>query len=242
MGFFSAIGDFFTGKDARSQTEQTERSTSVSNPWAAAVPSLTSYLDKVGTTFASTPQISPYEQQGYDMLKSTAGSGGVDYAIDQNKATASGQYLTPDTNPYLADIAKRAAGGAMQAINSTFGGQGRSGSGLHAKFAGEGVGDAITDLYGQQYSQERALQEAAVGRAAGLDAARYLPASAMIEAGQGISARPFDLLNAQGGILANIAGLGGTTTNDGTMNSRTKGNAEKTGALEKMGNNLLFGK
>lgn len=241
MGFFSAIGDFFTGKKARSESETQGSSTTVANPWAPAIPYLTDYLGQVNDTFANTPQISPFEQQGFDMLKATAESGGVQPAIDANARTMAGDYLTPDTNPYLADIASRVAGTTMANINSTFGGSGRTGSGLHAIYAGQGVGNALTDLYGENFARERGYQEQAISRAPMLDAARYLPAEAMISAGESISARPFDLLAAQGGILANIAGLGGTTQTDAFEKSRSKGNAEKAGAFGTFGNKLLFG-
>jgi hypothetical protein len=218
MSIFSKIGHALFGGKANSQ------STSTASPYAPVIPAVNDYIGSTQALFnGGAPQISALEQQGYDALGGMQQSGSMDAALAENQKTVSGQYLTPETNPYLADIAKRVSGGAMQSINSTFGGKGRTGSGLHEIYAGQGVGNALTDLYGQEYDRERGLQQAAVAGAPALEQGRYLLPQAQISAGQNVSARPFDIATQYGGILGNIAKLGGTTTGKNVGQAESKG-------------------
>lgn len=244
MGIFNGIARFLVGGKAKSKTTGTSNTTTTAAPYAPVQPSLEGYIGKVNDVFNNTPQISPLEQQGYGAVQAAAATGGVQPAIDANNRTISGEYLTPETNPYLADIAKRVGGGAMASINTTFGGHGRTGSGLHAQLGAQGVGDALTDLYGQQYNAERGRQQQAIAAAPQLDAARYLAPQALISAGQNVSARPFDVATQQGGILANLARLGGTTTSNGATTGTSVGQAEANGMIQKIATsftNKLFG-
>lgn len=231
----SWLSDIMGGKSKSSYS-----STTVSDPWAPAVPYLKDNLASLSALFnGGAPQISDYEQQGYDMLKgvATAPSASMNAALAENAKTASGAYLTLDSNPYLKDIAERVGGQAMKAINQTFGGSGRTGSGLHAQNAGEGIGNALTDLYGRNYANERGLQQNAVGMAPSLEGMRYMGPSAMIEAGKNISARPFDIASQYTNLLNNTASLGGTTQQSGM----TKNSDASKGIFGKITNRLFGG-
>lgn len=233
MGIFSNIGRFFLGGKAKSNSATTNTGTVTTSPYAPAVGPVNDYLASTSALFnGGAPQISPLEQSGYDTLKSTAAaSPGLDAASAANTDVVNGKYLTPDTNPYLADIAKRVAGGTMATINQTFGGKGRTGSGLHQELAGEGVGNALTDFYGSEYDKERALQQQGIGQATQLDAARYLAPTSVISAGQQVSARPYDIATQYGSILNNIARLGTTANTTGSTTGATSGRAESNGWL-----------
>jgi len=238
MGIFSSIKKAIFGGKAKSTSATSAESTT--SPYAAVIPAINDYISQIQGTYANTPQISQYEQQGYDALKGVASdTSGVDAAVAANTKTINGDYLTPDTNPYLADIAKRVGAGALQTINTTFGGGGRTGSGLHATYAGEGVGNALTDLYGSVYESERSRQDGAIARAGTVDASRYTAPNALIEAGKGISARPFDIANSYGGILSSLAGLGGTTS--GTTTGKTTGVSQNKGVFGSIQNQLFPG-
>lgn len=247
MGIFSSIGHFLFGGPGKSTTNTSSHGVTTVAPYAPIQPALQSYIDGLGKVYGpdGAPQISPLEQSGYDAVAKTAGSStGVDNAVAANNDTIAGKYLTPDTNPYLADIAKRVGGQTMQAVNATFGGQGRSGSGLAGQFAGQGVGDALTNLYGQTYESERGRQAGAIAQAPTLEAGRYIGPQALISSGQNVSARPFDIAAQQGGVLANIARLGGTTTSDAKTSSKTLSQAESSGFVGRTVNsfgNKLFG-
>lgn len=215
MGLFGSIlSSIFGGK--KKSSSSTESGTSDYDPYSPTIPYLNDYLSQSAALYGGgAPQISPYEQAGYDKLTQIAKSTpAVDPAIAANNKTLSGQYLDPKTNPYILDIAKRAAGEAGAVSAGQFGGVGRTGSGLAGYYAGKGAADSANDIFFENYGNERDRMLAAAGMAPGLEAGRYLSPQALISAGQNISARPFDINNQYGGILAQIAQLGqqGTTT------------------------------
>lgn len=229
MGIFSTIGHFFFGGPSTSKSKTS--GTSTTTPYGPAEPYVKDYLANTANLYGpnGAPQFSPLEQSGIDALTNVtnAGTPGLDAAYSANTDVASGKYLSPDTNPYLADIAKRVSGMTMSNINSTFGGAGRTGSGLDYYDSAKGVGDSLTDFYGSEYDKERALQQQAIGQAPQLEAGRYLAPQALLSEGQSVSARPFDINAQYGGILGNIAKLGQTTNASSTGN--TTGRSESNG-------------
>jgi hypothetical protein len=221
MGLLGSIGKFiFGGKKKSSKT--TTSGTSNYDPWEVAIPSITSGLGATDALYGpgGAPAISPYEQHGYDLLNSTvnAGATALDPAIAENNRTLSGAYLDPASNPYIADIARRVSGLASANSNATFGGAGRTGSGLAGYYSGKGAADAANELYFNNYNAERGRMGSAVGMAPSLESGRYLGPQALISAGQNISSRPFDLNQQRMGILAQIGQLGqqGKTTGTST--------------------------
>lgn len=208
MGLLSGIASLvFGGQKKTSNSKQS--GTTATQPYAPVIPYLDQYLGSTADTYNSAPQISPYEQSGYDMLSSVAnGPSPLTPAIAENNDTLSGKYLTPDSNPYLAAIAQRAAGMAGATSNATFAGAGRTGSGLAGFYAGKGAADAADQLYYTNYNDERSRMGSAVTVAPTLTAGQYVAPQAMISAGQNISARPFDINAQRGNILSTIGQLG----------------------------------
>jgi hypothetical protein len=227
MGIFNSIlSGIFGGPKKRKTVD--EKGTADVDPYAPTIPYLNDYLANTAALYGGgAPQISPYEQQGYDLLKSTvdAGSPAIDAAIAANNKTLSGAYLDPKSNPYIADIAKRAAGDAGAISNSSFSGAGRTGSGLAGYYAGKGAADASGNIFYENYGDERNRMLEASGQAPSLEAGRYLGPQALISAGQNISSRPYDINSQYGNILSQIAGLGqqSTTTGKQTTTGYTGG-------------------
>lgn len=215
MGLFGSIGKFLFG-GSKKQGSTKSSGTSVSGPYTPTVPYINQYLGDTSRLYnGGAPMFSPMEQQGYDMLSSTANTpGAIPAAIGENNKELSGAYLDPNSNPYLKDIANRLAGIAGSTSIGSFG-SGRSDSGLSSYYAGKGAADAASELYFNNYNAERERMSAAASRAPQLEAGRYLAPQAMISAGQNVSARPFDINQQYGGILSNIAKLGQTTTSTG---------------------------
>lgn len=221
MGLLGSIGKFvFGGKKKSSKVKQS--GTTDFDPYSPTIPYLDKYLSETSNLYhGGAPQISPYEQHGYDTLRSTvdAGATALDPAIAENNKTLRGDYLNPDTNPYIADIARRMGDIASATSNASFGGSGRTGSGLAGYYSGKGAADAAGELYFGNYNAERGRMGSAVGMAPSLEAGRYLGPQALISAGQNISSRPFDINQQYGGILAQIAGLGQQGKTTGTSTS-----------------------
>lgn len=222
MGLFSFL---FGGTKKKQETKASSSTTAVNNPWAPAIPQLQGLLENTRALYDQTPMFDKRELDAYDYLFQQAGKGGADLegAIAENNKTLRGEYLTPETNPFLADIARRISGIAGANVNSMFGGRGRTSGGLSGYYAGKGTADSLTDLYGQNYAAERGRQQQAVGMAPALANSRLDPAEAMVAAGREISDRPFQRNAMQAGILGSIAGLGGTTTSDTKATEATYG-------------------
>jgi hypothetical protein len=230
MSIFKTISRALFGGKARSKAQETQSvdktGSSTVAPYAPAVPYVTDFLSGMNQFYDSTPAISPMEQQGYDAISNLSGdTSALDQATRANSDVMAGKYLTPESNPYLASIAKRVGGGAMEAINSTFGGQGRTGSGAHQQHAAEGVGQALNQLYYTNYGDERGRMDAAIGRAPQLSASRFVGPQMMLEAGQAASARPFDINSQRAGILGNIARLGSSTNTQDSATSLNNSNS-----------------
>ena len=245
MGIFGSIGKFlFGGKSKKAETETSATTAQHKDPWAPAIPSLYNVLGEINASNNTMPLFSDYENAGYSALAEGAGraTGALDAAIGENNKTLSGAYLTPDTNPYLADIAKRVGGLAGSVQNATFGGRGRSGSGLAGYYSGKGTTDAITDLYGRTYESERGRMGEAVGNAPGLAQGAMMPGTALIGAGQEISNRPMQRLATKAGLLSNIAGLGGDTTGRVDSNETVYGRSSGLlGSIFNAATNKVFG-
>lgn len=86
--------------------------------------------------------------------------------LDNLAATARGDFV--GSNPYLDDVGRRIRRDVSEDINSTFSRAGMFGSGEHAQELGEGLGDALANLYGGAYESERGRQLGAAGQLSGL--------------------------------------------------------------------------
>jgi hypothetical protein len=245
MGLFGSIGHFlFGGKTKKAETQTNAQATTTKDPWAPAIPALTNYINDTNNLYATQPMFSNYEQSGYDTLATDANTarGANQAAIDENNKTLSGAYLTPDSNPYLANIAKRISGIAGANTSATFGGKGRTGGGLAGYYGGKAVGDSLTDLYGANYANERSNMMTAVGNTPGLVQSSLMPGTALIGAGTEISNRPFQRNAMQGGLLTQIAGLGGNTNSTGSTNEKVYGTSSGLlGSIFNAATNKVFG-
>lgn len=112
-------------------------------------------------------------RSGSTALDAFTGNGALDTGyIDESllNATAQGNFLTPDSNPYIKGVADRAADTAQSRINAQFGSAGRSnGSGLYAQLFGQGISDSANSVYAQNYENERQRQQQAQGTLLGTE-------------------------------------------------------------------------
>lgn len=242
MGLFGSIGKFLFGGKKKSSKSKSS-GTSDYDPWSPAIPYLTEYLSRSASLYNDPSKyFSDDELAGYEQLRGVTENAdlALNPAIAENNKTLSGYYLNPDTNPYIKSIAERMGGIAGAGANATFGGSGRTGSGLAGYYAGKGAADAAGEVYYQNYGDERARMGSAVGMAPALESARYLAPQATISAGQIQSARPFDLNAQYGDILSRIAGLGqqGVTTGEQTNYGYQQG---LLGKIASSFTNKLFG-
>lgn len=233
MGLFSSIGKFFFGGQKKGNETKT-----TNDPWAGVKPQLENYVKDTEALYKNTPLFGELEQQGIDDIVSATGQNQtmIDSAIRQNTDVMDGKYLTPDTNPYLADIAKRVSGMAGAGVQSQFGSKGRTGSGLAGYYGGKAIGDSLTDMYGSVYESERDRQEGAKGYVPALAGTNTQNSSIKYGLGQDINNKALDRNKEYGGILGSIGQLGGTQNT--TEYKQTRG---LFGDILNAGVNAFFG-
>lgn len=127
----------------------------------------TLYGDGGGPTDPNTA-FTPYSQQSQMGIQSMGQAGQQlgGQAVGQIGDTLGGQYLG-GSNPYLQDLVARSSRNAMSGINSTFGGAGRTGGGLHQQALATGLGDTAASIYAPAYESERNRQLGAVNQVGG---------------------------------------------------------------------------
>lgn len=86
-------------------------------------------------------------------------------ATGQLRSTINGDYLNPASNPYLAATGDILAKSIGRSVDSQFEGAGRYGSGAYADTLARNVGNALTQLYGNNYAVERGRQASAAALA-----------------------------------------------------------------------------
>lgn len=163
--------------------EQKQVTTTQNDPWAPLVPHLTDLFNQGKNALAQTPKTADATYAGPNQDQLTAAdwirgaAGGLGAGSNELRQlgmdTIAGKYLDPSSNPWLAktgDVITRTANEnltqavlpalADQAIlGGAYGGSGYGVSqGLAAGQSQQGVADALTSMYGQNYQLERERQ------------------------------------------------------------------------------------
>lgn len=95
----------------------------------------------------------------------------------------SGAYLDPNTNPGFQSMLDTVKANTLPSIDSQFISTGRTGSGLHGRAIGEGLGSAIGNLTYQNYGAERNNMIGAMNAAPTLAQADYADPQALAAVG-----------------------------------------------------------
>ena len=159
-GALNTLNNFATGNFGQpALTGAANGSYLSSNPWANGGQPITTSSALNGFAANGLPTSVSNALNGF------AGNGGLDTGyIDQSllNQSANGNFLTPDSNPFIKSVASQAADAAQARINAQFGSAGRSnGSGLYAQLFGQGITNATDQVYAQNYENERQRQIAA---------------------------------------------------------------------------------
>lgn len=172
---------------------------------------------------------------GTNLLTNFANGNFGTYGESLAKA-ANGDYLSPDSNPYIKGVAQQGADAAQSAINGQFGSAGRSnGSGLYAQLFSKGISDASNNVYAQNYENERQRQQAAAGGlvSSQLSASSQIPSliAAMTGANQaGLSAGQYQD-NAEMERLRQYTSLLGSLSSPFGIQNQDSKTVEKSGGL-----------
>lgn len=149
---------------AKGKNKAPPAQTSTNAPWAPQGEALQFGFDEARNIYDQGPAFAPFS----GVSQGAIGSAESIYPQvgQQLGATIGGDYLAGG-NPYLDDAVARSQRSAMSGINSTFGGAGRTGGGLHQQALATGMGDVAAGIYAPAYEAERGRQLGAVMGAGG---------------------------------------------------------------------------
>jgi hypothetical protein len=151
-------------------------------------------------------------------------------AQNQTMQTARGDFLRPESNPFLRGNVNTALGDVQTRINSQFNRPGAFGGSAHQELMTRNLGDVAGQLYGQNYANERTNQMRANLFAPQLAETDYRDAQALLGVGDvrrenfqdilnldyenflAAQQWPYQQANFAGDVLARAMGGGGTTT------------------------------
>lgn len=111
------------------------------------------------------------------------GSPLINTAQNTAQKTAQGDYLNPDTNPYLKGTVDRALGDVATKVNSQFSGS-NYGTSANQEVLARSLGEQANSLYGQNYANERNNQMQSLGLSQQLGNQAYTDAAQLMNAGQ----------------------------------------------------------
>ena len=135
----------------------------------------------------------PAQLEAQNLMLSLARGGvpGLGQAQDLMGSILGGDYLSPDSNPYLSQYYDQAARGVTESfrdvtyptLTSSAQGAGRYGSGLYSQLLGQkeealgqSLGDIATNIYGPAYQFERGQQTNMMNLMPMLNQLQYMPA------------------------------------------------------------------
>ena len=145
------------------------KTTTKNEPWKAAQPYILKGLEQSGQVFdQQQPTLNKYSEMQMDTYGRVAP--GAEQGIMGSQGlvndTLSGKYL--NGNPYIDGMLAKTRENVSGNVNSQFSGSGRYGSDYHTGEMTRQLADAENSMRFQNYGQERAYQNDAVGQAQGL--------------------------------------------------------------------------
>jgi hypothetical protein len=174
---------------------KTVETKSSSAPWAGVQPYYLDIFNRGQGLYNSQPDQSTNTVAAQDMMaqRARAGSPLLPAAQQGLLSTMRGDYLSPDSNPYLKANVDTAMGQAKAGVDQNF--QGDSyGNSAHQEWLARTLGQTAGQMYGDNYNRERQNQLAATQAAPGLAAADYMDADKLAQVGAQQTAAPWDKL------------------------------------------------
>lgn len=204
------------GKGGGGKTEQTQTTA----PWGPQIPHLQTLFSSADA-LRKQPALNDLQNQALQGITTTAQTPGLmPMAMDAAGRTISGEMLGPASNPWIQQVADKAAGDTAAMVNSQFSAAGRTGSGAHTGALTEGIGNVYSNTFADNYNRERGIQVGAIQQAPAMDAARFNDLNQLLRAGTIQQDAPWDQLQR---FQAAIAGNYGSTTTETAKNKAAKG-------------------
>ena len=165
-------------------------------PWATQQPYLTKGFERAESLYGQ-PGPSYYPGQTYAgfspqtetaltaaQARATAGSPLLQQSQAELLKQAQGQYLSPNTNPYLQGLYNQMAGDVTAGVQSEFSKAGRYGSGANQAVLARELGNLSNQIYAPQYAAERQNMQNVLFQAPQLAQADYQDIGMLQQVGQ----------------------------------------------------------
>jgi hypothetical protein len=182
-----------------------QSTTTTVTPWAGVQPSITNYLNRAESIYKTPFQfnqgdtIAPFSPEQQYALSGTTqralqGSPNNLAAQGNNFGTLTGQYMSPDSNPWLKANVDTALDDVQTRVNSQFNNN-NFGSSAHQETLARNLGQTAAGLYGDNYQQERGRQMQASALAPSLAETDYRDMQALAGVGDTRRGLAQDYLN-----------------------------------------------
>jgi len=175
----------------------TTTSSTNNDPWTGQQGALTTSFQRAESDVLDRPleyfgdsTVVPFSPEtevalGAQTGRALQGSPLLDQAQGYTGDVLSGQFLSPDSNPFLAGVSDAVLSQVQPQVASQFGRAGRTGgSPLQAEALGRGVSRGMAPYLFQEYGRERGIQESAATRAIPLAQEDYFDISKLGEVGE----------------------------------------------------------
>jgi hypothetical protein len=191
----------------------TTTTTQVSDPWAGQQPYLNSLFQNAASLYGASG-MSPETMAALQMQAARAQSGQSLTEAGQQEfgKTIAGDYLRPETNPYLKATLDNTFNDIQSRVAGTFGTRGGNnyGTSAHQEWLGRNLMEAASPLLNQNYQTERSRQLNAAQLAPSMAYADIAP---LAQVGAAKEAYPWDqLAKYQSAISGNYGGTSQTTS------------------------------
>ena len=194
------------GPSQVTSTTQTEIPGFLQGPLGRATDAADRQATNVGNILGNADSSDFMQAEGLNALfnRGREGSPLTDAAGDLTGRTLAGDFLSPDSNPFLEQTFNRAADLTRTRLDTEFAGAGRN-LGASRPARSEELQTLAADIFGGNFQRERDRQAAAVGSAQNLANQDFADIQAMIDAGS------FPIDQFINRLAALIPNAGGTT-------------------------------
>lgn len=179
-----------------SQPAGTTTTVQRSDPWEGVRPFLGDIYSEAQRQYRAQPPqyfphstVTPFASETEEALGQRADLARQGFAPQQAAAqqlgqTIAGDYLSPETNPFLRETFNQAADVIQPRLSGMFSAGGRYGSGAHQEELGRTLGNLATNIYGGNYQQERGRQLQSTFAAPSFALSRFSDADQLAKVGQ----------------------------------------------------------
>ncbi len=184
-----------------------------SEPWSGAQPYLQNIMGQASGLYgaqAPSAGMSPITQQAMGLTAQRALEGSPLLQTAQN--TVQTMAGGAPTNPYLDQMAQKAASTTRDYAMAPFTAAGRTGSAANAEYVTDSIGNVMNQMYGQQYNADQNRTLAAAQMAPGLANQDFAQLGQLMGVGQMYDQAPWNLLNQYSGAVSGFGGMGGTSS------------------------------